>query len=124
MAQQGMQFEDARQSEEKSKSYESGYEVPPSYSNDYDTSSYNQKITGQGKQNSSDNVELRKHVLNLRMGMAITSLVLWIGLFLIALSVLYNTSIPFLIQPFTIIGMIVFTIMVIFANLMLNRKPM
>src|SRR2546421_10531563 len=75
VSQQEMQFESTQQSE--SKTYDSGYEAFPHYNNDYAFPPFNQKIAGQEEQNARESAHLREHILNLRMGMAITSLVFW-----------------------------------------------
>jgi hypothetical protein len=122
MSQQEMQFESVRQSE--ARSYDGGYEASPYSANDYDADHYGQKIAGDAGERISQNAHLREHMLNLRMGMAITSLVLWMCFFLISLFILLSNPVPSIIQPFIIIGMCVFTILVILANVLINRKPL
>ncbi len=117
MSQQEMQFENTRRSE--SGAYESGYGASPHYSNDYEASPYNQKIAGQGEEKSQENAHLREHMLNLRVGMAITSLALWMIFFFLAIIVILNHP---TIQPFIYIGLGVFTVFVICANFIVNRK--
>lgn len=122
MSQQEMQFENARQSE--ARSYDGGYEASPYYPNDYEANHYGQKIAGQDGERTSPNAHLREHMLNLRMGMAITSLVLWMGFFLICMAIILNNPLSNMIQAFVFMGMGVFTIFVIFANVLINRKPL
>jgi len=87
VSQQEMQFESTQQSE--SKTYDSGYESFPHYNNDYAFPPFNQKIAEQEEQNARESAHLREHRLNLRMGMAITSLVFWMN-FSLAVSQLFS----------------------------------
>jgi hypothetical protein len=118
MSQQEIQFENTRQSE--TRSYDGGYEASPQYGNDYDANYYGQKIGGQGWERNSPNARLREHMLNLRMGMAITSLVLWMGFFLMGVAIFLNSPAA---KPFIIVGLVIFTILVVLANVLINRKP-
>jgi len=118
VSQQEMQFENTRQS--GARSYDAGYEAPPYYSRDYEANHYGQKIAGEG---SSQNAHLKEHILNLRMGMAITSLVLWMGFFLISIFILLHNPVSGAIQIFVFMGLGVFTALVILANVLINRKP-
>lgn len=120
MSQQEVQFENTQQGE--AGSYHGGYDGLPYYTNDYQTNHDDQKITGQGGEKPSPNTHLREHMLNLRMGMAVTSLVLWMGFFLISIAILINS--PNIVQPFIYIGLAVFTILVVLANVLINRKQL
>jgi hypothetical protein len=121
VSQQEMQFENPRQSE--TRSYDGGYEASPYYPHDYEANHYGQKIGGQGGEGHSPNAHLKEHMLNLRMGMAITSLVLWMGFFLIGLFILTDGHVSGAVQLFVFMGMTVFTVLVILANVLINRKP-
>jgi hypothetical protein len=118
MSQQEMQFGDRQQNEQKA--YNSGYEAfPPDY-HDYEFNSFNQKIAGQ--QEAPESAHLREHRLNLRMGMAIVSLVFWMGFFLIGIALILNNLTVAAIPPIVFIGILAFTVLIIFANILINRK--
>ena len=119
MSQQEMQFESTQQSE--SKTYDSGYEAFPHY-NDDAFPPFSQKIAGQEEQNARESAHLREHRLNLRMGMAITSLVFWMIFFFSSIAIILKNPMVSIIQPLIIMGLGVFTVLVILANILINRK--
>lgn len=119
MSQQEMQFESTQRSEG---SYESGYGALPHYSNDYEASPYNQKIAGPEDERTRENAHLREHMLNLRMGMAITSLVFWMVFFFVGIGIILSHPTSGLIQALVCIGLGVFTVLVVLANVLVNRK--
>ncbi len=60
-----------------------------------------------------------------RLTLAIVSLVLWIGFFVIAVGVISsntNTSIANIITPLFVVGIVLFTAVVFFVNYIFNRK--
>jgi hypothetical protein len=118
MSQQEMQFENVQPGE--TGSYDSGYEAFPRRNSDYEASHY--KISVGGVQSPPDDAHLREHRLNLRMGMAVISLIFWMGLFLISLAILLNNPTRGIIQLFVFMGVGIFTVFVIFANILINRK--
>lgn len=123
MSQQEMHFGNTPYSE--AKTYDSGYEAFPHDNNDDESIPFSQKIGWQGEQNTPENAHLREHRLNLRIGMAITSLALWMIFFFIGLAVILtnpNSLTASVIQPFIIIGLGVFTVLIILANVLINRK--
>jgi len=120
VSQQEMQFESTQQSE--SKTYDSGYESFPHYNNDYESTLFSQKIAGQEEQNARESAHLREHRLNLRMGMAITSLVFWMIFFFSSITIILKNPMVTAIQPLIILGLGVFTVLVILANILINRK--
>ncbi len=117
MSQQEIQFENTQQGE--TGSYDGGYGALPHYGDDYEADHYGQKIAGQGWERNPQNARLREHMLNLRMGMAITSLVLWMAFFLISIAIFLNSPMA---QPFIFMGLGVFTVLVVLANVLVNRK--
>jgi uncharacterized membrane protein (DUF485 family) len=123
VSQQEMQFENTPHSE--TKTYDNGYEAFPHYNNDDESIPFSQKIGWQGEQNTPENAHLREHRLNLRIGMAITSLALWMIFFFIGLAIILNNPnnpTASIIQPFIIMGLGVFTVLIILANILINRK--
>jgi hypothetical protein len=118
MSQQEMQFENSRQN------YESGYEAFPHDSNDFEAGTFNQKIGAPDEDSDKDgmNAHLREHMLNLRIGMAITSLALWLISFFLALAIILNNPVSIMVQSFIFMGLGVFTVLVILANVLVNRK--
>src|ERR1700730_16378156 len=108
-----MQFENSQQKG----SYDSGYGASPQHSNDYEPTpfTFGQKIA----QDTPESAHLREHRLNIRMGMAIISLVLWMVFFFISISIILQNPI---IQPIMVTGLSVFTVLVILANILINRK--
>ena len=97
--------------------YPSGeYEGVPSYNyNDYSTSSKGQKLSG--------------YLVGSRLGtgqrlaLAIVSLVLWILFFLFVVGVIVTIgSVNQLLEPFLVIGFLIFTAMVFLINILFNRK--
>jgi len=115
-----MQFDTPQQGE--AKTYNSGYEAYPHYNNDYGSMPFGQKIGEQEEQSAHESAHLREHRLNLRMGMAITSLVFWMMFFFICIAVILKNPMVSMIQPLIIMGLGVFTILVILANVLINRK--
>ncbi len=115
MSQQEMQFGNTPPAEIRS--YDGGYEVTPLIRHDYEASSFDQKLSEQKERDA----HLREHLLNLRMGMAITSLVLWMIFFFVALAIILHYS-EAVVQAFTFIGMGVFSLFVILANVIMNRQ--
>ena len=120
MSQQEIQFENTEQSE--SKRYDSGYGALPHYSNDYEFIPFSQKIGGQEEQTARESAHLREHRLNLRMGMAITSLLFWMIFFFSSIAIILKNPTVGVIQPLIIMGLGVFTMLVILANILINRK--
>ena len=99
MSQQEMQFENPQQV--RTGAYDGAYEAFP---RDYEASHYNQKLTEPTMQRTRENDHLREHQLNLRMGMAVVSLILWLVLFFISLAVLLHNQTPSIVQPFIFMG--------------------
>ncbi|HEU5230178.1 MAG TPA: hypothetical protein VFU49_20325 [Ktedonobacteraceae bacterium] len=118
MSQQEMQFGNTPPAE--AKFYEGGYEASHHYKNDLEARSFDQKLVEQKERNA----HLREHLLNLRMGMAITSLILWMIFFFCAIAIILNNSGSHIIQAFTFIGMGVFSLFVILANVLMNRQQL
>lgn len=115
MSQQEMQFSNTPPTE--AKAYDGGYEASSHFRNDYEASSFDQKL---GVQKVRD-AHLREHLLNLRMGMVITSLILWMIFFFCAIAILLRFP-GSAIQDFTFMGMGVFSLFVILANVLMNRQ--
>lgn len=115
MSQQEMQFGNIPPAE--AKAYDGGYEASSHYRNDYEASSFDQKLTAQ----KAKDAHLREHLLNLRMGMAITSLILWMIFFFCAIAILLRFP-ESAIQDFTYLGMGGFSFFVILANVLMNRQ--
>src|SRR5579885_3832692 len=115
MSQQEMQFSNIPPAE--AKAYDGGYEASSHYRNDYEASSFDQKLNAQKERDA----HLRELLLNLRMGMAITALVLWMIFFFVALAIILHYS-EAVVQAFTFIGMGVFSLFVILANVIMNRQ--
>ncbi len=121
MSQQEMQFEHTRHS--GSASYDSGYEALPPYSDDFEAGSYQSKIRGQAAEDTDpESAHLTMHRLNLRIGMAITSLALWMIFFFGAIAIILNNPTVIVIQALLFVGLGVFTLLVILANILINRK--
>ncbi len=120
MSQQEMRFENTPHSE--AKMYDRGYEAFPHYNNDDESIPFSQKIGWQGEQDTPENAHLREHRLNLRIGMAITSLALWMIFFFIGIAIILNNPTASIIQPFIIMGLGVFTVLIVLANILINRK--
>jgi hypothetical protein len=120
MSQQEMRFESNQQ--EEPKTYNNGYEAYPHYNNDYGSLPFNQKITGEGEQISAESAHLREHRLNLRIGMAITSLTFWMIFFFAGIAIILSHPTIYGIEPLFIVGLGVFTVLVILANILINRK--
>ena len=118
MSQQEMQFGSTPPAE--ARFYEGGYEASSHYKNDLEATSFDQKLAEQKERNA----HLREHLLNLRMGMAITSLILWMIFFFCAIAIILNNSGSHVIQAFTFIGMGVFSLFVILANVLMNRQQL
>lgn len=115
MSQQEMQFGNVSPAE--ARAYDGGYEATAHYRNDFEASSFDQKLTEQKERDA----HLREHLLNLRMGMAITSLILWMIFFFVAIAIILHYPGP-AVQDFTFIGMGVFSLFVILANVLMNRQ--
>lgn len=115
MSQQEMQFGNTPPTE--ARTYDGGYEASSHYRNDFEASSFDQKLAEQKARNE----HLREHLLNLRMGMAITSLILWMIFFFIALAIVLRYP-DATVQAFIFTGMGVFTLFVILANVLMNRQ--
>ena len=120
MSQQEMHYENTPHSE--AKMYDSGYEAFPHYNNEDESIPFSQKIGWQGEQDIPENAHLREHRLNLRIGMAITSLALWMIFFFIGIAIILNNPTASIIPPFIIMGLGVFTVLIILANILINRK--
>ncbi len=118
MSQQEMQFEHNQQND--TKIYDSGYEAFIHNNTDYEASRFNQKIGSE--RNTPEDAHLREHMLNLRMGMAITSLVFWMIFFFVGIAIILHNPTVNVIQPLVIMGLGVFTVFVILANVLINRK--
>ena len=120
MSQQEIQFDTPQQNE--AKAYNIGYGASPHYSNEYESISFSQKIGGEEEQNERESAHLREHRLNLRIGMAITSLVLWMIFFFSSIAIILKNPTISVIRPLIVIGLGTFTVLVVLANILINRK--
>ena len=109
-----MEFSES--SHERSGTSSGGYEGVPNYNyNDYSTSSHGQKLSGYEMGNTPGTGQ--------RLALAIVSLVLWIVLFLIVVGIIITIgSVNQLLEPFLVLGFLIFTAMVFLINMMFNRK--
>ncbi|HYB02761.1 MAG TPA: hypothetical protein VED37_21210 [Ktedonobacteraceae bacterium] len=97
--------------------YSSGeYEGVPNYNyNDYSSSSKGQKLSG--------NLVGSIPGTSQRLALAIVSLVLWILFFLFVVGVIVTIgSVNQLLEPFLLIGFMIFTALVFLINILFNRK--
>jgi hypothetical protein len=111
---QGMEFSES--SHERSSTFSGGYEgVPNDNYNDYSTSTQGQKLSGYLVGNTPGTGQ--------RLALAIVSLVLWILFFLFVVSIIVTIgSVNQLLEPFLVIGFLIFTAMIFLLNIMFNRK--
>jgi hypothetical protein len=108
------QMEFSESSHERSSASYGGYEGTSNY-NDYSTSSHGQKLTGYLMGNAPGTGQ--------RLALAIVSLVLWIILFLIVVGIIITIgSVNQLLEPFLILGFLIFTAMVFLINIVFNRN--
>jgi hypothetical protein len=110
------QMEFSESSPERSGTSSTGYEGVPNYNhNDYSTSSKGQKLSG--------NLLGSTPGTGQRLALAIVSLVLWIMLFLFVVSIIITIgSVNQLLEPFLVLGFLLFTAMVFLINIMFNRR--
>jgi hypothetical protein len=110
------QMEFSESSHERSGTSSGGYEGVPNYNyNDYSTSSQGQKLSGYVVGSAPGAGQ--------RLALAIVSLVLWIMLFLIVVGIIITIgSVNQLLEPFLILGFLIFTAMVFLINIVFNRK--
>jgi hypothetical protein len=110
------QMEFSESNHERSSTSSGGYEGVPNYNyNDYSTSSKGQKLSGYLVGNAPGTGQ--------RLALAIVSLILWIMLFLIMVGVIISYgSVNQILEPFLVLGFLIFTAMVFVINLMFNRK--
>ena len=103
-------------SHERSGTSSGEYEGVPNYNyNDYSTSSKGQKLSGYLVGSMPGTGQ--------RLALAIVSLVLWILFFLFVVGLIVTIgSINQLLEPFLLIGFLIFTVMVFFINMVFNRK--
>ncbi|HEY6286016.1 MAG TPA: hypothetical protein VIX20_10170 [Ktedonobacteraceae bacterium] len=111
---QHMEFSDS--SHERSGSSSGGYEGVPNYNyNDYSTSSQGQKLSGYLVGSTPGTSQ--------RLVLAIVSLVLWIMFFLFVVGIIVTIGpVNQLLEPFLVIGFLIFTAMVFLFNILFNRK--
>ena len=111
---QNMQFSES--SHESSGYSSGGYEGVPNYNyNDYSTSSKGQKLPGYLMGNTPGTGQ--------RLALAIVSFVLWIMFFLFVVGVIVTIgSVNQLLEPFLILGFLIFTALVFLVNILFNRK--
>ena len=105
------------ESSHESSGYSSGgYEGVPNYHyNDYSSSSKGQKLSGYLMGNTPGTGQ--------RLALAIVSLVLWIMFFLFVVGVIVTIgSVNQLLEPYLILGFLIFTAMVFLVNILFNRK--
>jgi uncharacterized membrane-anchored protein len=109
-----MEFSES--SHESSGTLSGGYEGIPNYNyNDYSSSSKGQKLSGYLMGDSPGTGQ--------RLALAIVSLVLWIMLFLFVVGIIITIgSINQLLEPFLILGFLIFTAMVFLINMVFNRN--
>lgn len=110
------QMEFSESSHEISGTSSGGYEGVPNYNyNDYSTGSKGQKLSGYLIGSTPGTGQ--------RLALAIVSLVLWIMLFLFVVSIIITIgSVNQLLEPFLILGFLIFTGMVFLINIMFNRN--
>jgi hypothetical protein len=111
---QHMEFSES--SHERSSTSSGGYEGISNYNyNDSSTSSQGQKLSGYLVGSMPGTGQ--------RLALAIVSLVLWIMLFLIVVGIIITIgSVNQLLEPFLILGFLIFTAMVFLINMMFNRR--
>jgi uncharacterized membrane-anchored protein len=110
------QMEFSESSHERSGASSSGYEGVPNYNyNDYSSSSQGQKLSGFFVDSTPGTGQ--------RLALAIVSLVLWIALFLFVVGIIITIgSVNQLLEPFLVLGFLIFTAMVFLINVVFNRK--
>ena len=103
-------------SHERSGTSSGEYEGVPNYNyNDYSTCSKGQKLSGYLVGSMPGTGQ--------RLALAIVSLVLWILFFLFVVGLIVTIgSINQLLEPFLLIGFLIFTVMVFLINMVFNRK--
>ena len=107
------QMEFSESSHESSSASYGVNEGTPNY-NDFSASSHGQKLTGYLMGNAPGTGQ--------RLALAIVSLVLWIILFLIVVGIIITIgSVNQLLEPFLILGFLIFTAMVFLINILFNR---
>ena len=111
---QRMEFSES--TPERSGYHSEEYEGVPNYNyNDYSSSSEGQKLSGYLVDSTPGTGQ--------RLALAIVSLVLWIMLFLFVAGIIITIgSVNQLLEPFLILGFLIFTAMVFLINMMFNRK--
>ena len=109
-------IEFSESSQERSGTTSGGYEGVPNYNyNDYSTSSQGQKLSGYFVGSTPGTGQ--------RLALAIVSLVLWIALFLFVVSIIITIgSVNQLLEPFLVIGLLIFTALVFLINILFDRK--
>jgi polyferredoxin len=121
MSQQDIDYGES-QRERPATSY-TGYEGVPHY-NDYSTNAHGQKLSWREASRIPTAAQ--------RLALAIVSLVLWIALFLIIAGIMASyrpsfgpggfESISNTLDPFLIVGFLMFSAIVILVNVLFNRK--
>ncbi len=93
-----------------------GYAGDPNYNyTDYSSSSKGQKLSGYLTGNTPRTSQ--------RLALAIVSLVLWILFFLFVVGIIVTIgSVNQLLEPFLVIGFLVFTALVFLINILFNRR--
>jgi hypothetical protein len=111
---QHMEFSES--SHERSGASFGGYEGVANYNyNDYSTSSQGQKLSGYLVDSMPGTGQ--------KLALAIVSLVLWILFFLFVVGIIITIGpVNQLLEPFLIIGFLIFTAMVFLINMVFNRK--
>jgi len=109
-------LEFSESSHERLGSSSGGYDGVPTYNyNDYSTSSKGQKLSGYLVDSTPGTGQ--------KLALAIVSLVLWIVLFLFVVGIIITIgSVNQLLEPFLVLGFLIFTAMVFLINIMFNRK--
>jgi hypothetical protein len=107
------QMEFSESSHERSSATYGGYDGTPNY-NDYSTSSQGHKLSGYLVGSAPGTGQ--------RLALAIVSLVLWIALFMFVVGIIITIgSVNQLLEPFLILGFLIFTAMVFLINILFNR---
>ena|SRR5438105_14566458 len=111
---QHMEFSES--SHERSGTSSARYEGVPNYNyDDYSTSSRGQKLSGYLVGSTPRTGQ--------RLALAIVSLVLWIMLFLFVVGIIITIgSVNQFLEPFLILGFLIFTAMVFLINIVFNRN--
>jgi len=110
------QMEFSESSHERSGYTSGGYAGDPNYNyNDYSSGSKGQKLSGYLVSNAPGTGQ--------RLALAIVSLVLWILFFLFVVAIIITIgAVNQMIEPFLVIGFLIFTSLVFLINILFNRK--